>query len=62
MLGRAIAAAGIEQHAEEQRPQGKTDITGYNYEPWHYRYIGVADAKRFGANTNLTLEEYLGIA
>lgn len=43
-------------------PNGKEKITGYAFEPWHYRYIGVADAKRFGANNNLTLEEYLGIA
>ena len=21
-------------------PKGKEDITGYNYEPWHYRYVG----------------------
>lgn len=25
-------------------PKGKSDITGYNYEPWHFRYIGVAPA------------------
>lgn len=41
-------------------PQGKTDITGYNYEPWHYRYIGVEAAAAFGPNSDLTLEEYLG--
>lgn len=22
-------------------PKGKTGITGYNYEPWHFRYLGV---------------------
>ncbi|MFT3859831.1 D-alanyl-D-alanine carboxypeptidase family protein [Micropruina sp.] len=42
-------------------PNGKEKITGYAFEPWHYRYIGVADAKQFGPNSNLTLEEYLGI-
>ena len=21
-------------------PKGKEDITGYNYEAWHYRYVG----------------------
>lgn len=37
-------------------PLGKEDITGYNYEPWHYRYIGLL-AKTLYEN-NLTLEEY----
>ena len=37
-------------------PKGKEDITGYPYEPWHIRYIGVEDANKIG---NLTLEEYL---
>lgn len=43
-------------------PNGKEKITGYAFEPWHYRYIGTASAKDFGPNTNLTLEEYLGLA
>ena len=42
-------------------PNGKTKITGYHYEPWHYRYIGKADAMKFKGNS-LTLEEYLGLA
>jgi len=42
-------------------PNGKTKITGYHYEPWHYRYIGKADAMQFKGNS-LTLEEYLGLA
>lgn len=42
-------------------PAGKEHITGYMFEPWHYRYIGVEHAKNFGPKHNLTLEEYLGI-
>lgn len=42
-------------------PNGKSKITGYHYEPWHYRYIGRADAMKFTGNS-LTLEEYLGLA
>lgn len=38
-------------------PQGKTDITGYSYEPWHIRYVGKGLAKYLYEN-NLTLEEY----
>lgn len=25
-------------------PKGKEKITGYNYEPWHLRYVGVTEA------------------
>ena len=39
-------------------PKGKENITGYNYEPWHIRYIGKIPAKIIYDN-NLTLEEYL---
>ncbi len=42
-------------------PKGKTNITGYNYEPWHIRYVGV-DAATYIMTNNLTLEEYLKIA
>ena len=38
---------------------GKEDITGYTYEPWHYRYVGV-DAATEIWEKGLTLEEYLG--
>lgn len=38
-------------------PQGKENITGYEYEPWHFRYVGVNLAKYLKKN-NLTLEEY----
>lgn len=41
-------------------PEGKTAITGFNYEPWHYRYVGPTVAAAFGPNSTLTLEEYLG--
>ena len=40
-------------------PQGKSQITGYAYEPWHIRYIGLELAKYLTEN-NLTLEEYYG--
>ncbi len=42
-------------------PKGKTDITGYDYEPWHLRYVGVDAAKEI-TEKGLTLEEYLGKA
>lgn len=39
-------------------PKGKTSITGYKYEPWHYRYVGKKAAKYIYKH-NITLEEYL---
>lgn len=38
-------------------PDGKTDITGISYEPWHFRYVGKEVAKVIYDN-NWTLEEY----
>lgn len=35
----------------------KTFITGYKYEPWHYRYVGV-DAAKIIKEKNITYEEY----
>lgn len=38
-------------------PLGKEKITGFKYEPWHYRYVGYEVAKTI-YDENLTLEEY----
>lgn len=42
-------------------PAGKTHITGYSYEPWHLRYVGVDVATQI-MTQGITLEEYLGVA
>jgi len=39
-------------------PEGKKDITGYDYRPWHFRYVGHSHAYYMQKN-NLCLEEYL---
>ena len=41
-------------------PEGKEDITGYIYEPWHLRYVGEEVADQI-MNNNTTLEQYLGV-
>lgn len=41
-------------------PEGKEDITGYIYEPWHLRYVGEEVANQI-MNNNTTLEQYLGV-
>lgn len=41
-------------------PEGKEDITGYAYEPWHLRYVGSKEVATTITEQGLTLEEYLG--
>lgn len=41
-------------------PEGRTADTGINFEPWHYRYVGVAHAE-YMAEHNLILEEYVAL-
>lgn len=38
-------------------PEDKVDLTGYNFEAWHYRYIGV-EAATYCYEHDLTFEEY----
>ena len=40
-------------------PKGKEGITGYSYEPWHYRFVGVTAAGSIHG-AGITLEEYRG--
>lgn len=43
-------------------PKEKESVTGYMFEPWHYRYVGKDIAQKLYNNgTYTTLEEYLGI-
>lgn len=55
----------LEAHCHEygfiiRYPRGKESVTGYMYEPWHVRYLGVETAGAV-VESGLTLEEYLGI-
>ena len=59
-------AQWIAAHAHEygfivRYPQGKEAVTGYQYEPWHLRYLGKEIAQAV-YDSGLCLEEYLGIA
>ncbi len=52
----------LQKHAHEygfilRYPKGKEWITGYAYEPWHYRYVGVDAAKKI-YQEGITYEEY----
>lgn len=60
--GRWLAANSSNYGFILRYPDGYTHITGYAYEPWHFRYVGptvATDMKRKGIKT---LEEYRGLA
>lgn len=42
-------------------PEGKTNITGYTYEPWHVRYVGIALATEMHNKNIATLEEFFDL-
>ncbi|MEG0832396.1 MAG: M15 family metallopeptidase [Oscillospiraceae bacterium] len=65
VFSETVEYAWLTDHADdygfiERYPNGKTDKTGYDYEPWHYRYVGVELAQKIKAS-GLCLEEYAGI-
>lgn len=62
-FGKTKEAAWLAKHAQDygfiiRYPKGKENVTGYEYEAWHLRYIGIKAAKAITAK-GLTLEEYL---
>lgn len=62
-FGNTPAGKWLAAHAHEygfiiRYPKGKEDVTGYQYEPWHVRYLGVELATAV-YESGLCLEEYL---
>ena len=56
--GAWMAANGWKYGWVMSYPAGKTDVTCYNYEPWHYRYFGRSRA-RLIIESGLTVREWL---
>ena len=53
----------MKKHAHEygfilRFPKGKERETGYEYEAWHYRYVGIKTAT-YIKNNNITLEKFI---
>lgn len=53
----------MSQHCQEfgfivRYPDGKENMTGVMYEPWHFRYVGV-EAATYIMDNGLTLEEFI---
>src|SRR5699024_9368246 len=64
-FGETAEGKWLEENAHEfgfiiRYPKGKEDITKYDYEPWHLRYVGEQAAREI-AQDELTLEQYLTI-
>ncbi|MFG6115247.1 D-alanyl-D-alanine carboxypeptidase family protein [Halobacillus sp. MO56] len=62
-FGKTRAGHWIEKHAAEygfiiRYQENKEPVTGYDYEPWHLRYVGKDHAKII-TNYNIALETYL---
>ncbi|MCR5747140.1 MAG: M15 family metallopeptidase [Lachnospiraceae bacterium] len=55
--GRWLAEQGPEYGFILRYPKGAESITGIEFEPWHYRYVGVEAAKEI-TRLGVTLEEY----
>ncbi|MCO7177064.1 D-alanyl-D-alanine carboxypeptidase family protein [Sporolactobacillus kofuensis] len=62
-FGKTPEAAWLGKHAQDfgfivRYPKGKESVTGYEYEAWHLRYVGISAAKKI-TDSGETLEEYL---
>ncbi|MCZ2836549.1 M15 family metallopeptidase [Modestobacter sp. VKM Ac-2985] len=56
----------VAAHAHEfgwlvRYPDGRQDVTGFKYEPWHLRYVGVPLATEMQRTGVLTMEEFFGL-
>ena len=59
------AAQWLAEHAADygfilRYPSDKTEATGMDYEPWHYRYVGSEQAHKI-KESGLCIEEYLAL-
>lgn len=64
-FGTTPAGAWTAEHAHEygfivRYPAGAEGVTGFDYEPWHLRYVGAELASQL-AGAGITLEEYAGL-
>jgi D-alanyl-D-alanine carboxypeptidase len=42
-------------------PKGYKAITGFQYEPWHFRYVGIELAMEMNSKGIKTLEQFWGL-
>ncbi len=58
--GKWVAANAYKSGFIIRYPKGKESQTGYEYEPWHVRYVGAALAAQI-YKTDTTLEQFFGL-
>lgn len=58
--GRFVASYAWQYGFIVRYPEGYTSITGYDYEPWHLRYVGRDVAREMHDGGIATYEQYLG--
>lgn len=59
--GKWVAAHAYEYGFIMRYPSDKVAITGYMYEPWHFRYVGKELAAEMRKQGVETLEEFFGV-
>lgn len=59
--GQWVAANAYKYGFIIRYPDGLTAITGYMYEPWHVRYVGVELATEMHNTGTATMEEFFGL-
>ena len=62
-FGETDAGIWLKEHSADygfilRYPKGKEEITGIQYEPWHFRYVG-KDAALIIMQQDITLEEFI---
>jgi len=64
-FGRSAAYTWMNENAYkygfiERYSDGEEAVTGYSYEPWHWRYVGIDTATEYRKSGATTLEEFWG--
>lgn len=59
--GQWLAAHSWEYGFILRYPNGAEPITGYQFEPWHFRYVGIEVARAMHNSGVATLEEFFGL-
>jgi D-alanyl-D-alanine carboxypeptidase len=65
-FGKTVAGTWLRENAWRygfivRYPKGKTAITGYDYEPWHIRYLGKALTEQMHKDGVTVLEKFFGL-
>jgi D-alanyl-D-alanine carboxypeptidase len=59
--GRWLAANAWRYGFVLRYPEGEEQVTGIEFEPWHYRYVGIPLATDYHDTGATTLEQYFGL-